>query len=158
MLRGAPHRRHHDVAAVVLHPHERGLAQVPGLAAPGGEDDDGLALEGVTLFAVGGLVQRHLVGDGRPRARFVLPLERHRILRSVRHGPCLGGSESYRNFSSCRGRNGLPVSKLAPPGGSRHCHDPSSRRVSFQFSMVMRSWWNPHTLANSPRPVFLLTQ
>lgn len=74
------------VAAVVLDPHQRRLAELPALRAPGRQQDDGQSRvpQRRPLGAAGALVLLHLLAHPLRRAGFVLAFERHGI-RPLRH-------------------------------------------------------------------------
>ncbi|CAK7286524.1 hypothetical protein SGPA1_40784 [Streptomyces misionensis JCM 4497] len=81
MLRRAALRGDHRVRALVLHPHQRRLADLPALRAPGGQHDHrqpGVAQRG-PLRPARTLVQLDLLAHPLLRARLVLTLERHRF-------------------------------------------------------------------------------
>ena len=71
MLRRAAQRCDHRVLAVVLHPHQRGLADLAALGADGGQQDDGLALQLGALGAAGLHVLLGVVAGPVGRAGFV---------------------------------------------------------------------------------------
>ena len=79
VLGRAAHRRDERVLAVVLHAHQRRLADQPRLGAARGHDDDGQpgVAQRVGLAPAGAFVGLDLLADPLPRARLVLAFGRH---------------------------------------------------------------------------------
>src|SRR5262249_36241982 len=70
---------------LVRHPHQRRLADLPALRAPGRQDDDRQpdVGRGVPLCPAGTLEQLHLIAHPPFRARLVLTLQRHESLSFI---------------------------------------------------------------------------
>src|SRR5690606_31115434 len=141
---------HDGVLALVLDPHQRGLAQLAAPRPDRGQDDHGTPLHLVALAPVGALVGLDLVADERDGAGLIGSGECHawilpRAPASIACRACRSPTPSSPRPSTptpgvpCRGSTTSPTSPTtgpsstapsASPSTGRRCSTPSGRTPS----------------------------
>src|SRR5690606_29604713 len=115
-------------------PHERRLADLAGLRATAGDDDDGAPVEGAALLAAGAFVQLDLVAGALAGARDVLTFQGHTsCLHPARtsrdDGPWIAASRLRTGYRSAT-RPWTAASRGAVRSASSSAMSAGARRVA----------------------------